>query len=109
MTPPAPDQAEALKAELGETLAPTIQVLRLLGRGGMGMVFLGRDAALKRQVVVKVLSPDLAHDEQARRRFAREAGSAAAVTHPNVVSIFPVGELPRSGTSHSVLQYVDGP
>ena len=105
------DDAElrALTAELRDALAPNIQVLRPLGQGGMGTVFLARDPALKRLVVVKVLSPQLAHDENARKRFAREAESAAAVSHPNVVKIYQVGELPALGTSYFVMEHVDGP
>ena len=104
-----PADLVGVRVELEQALAPGIQVLSLLGRGGMGAVFLGRDPVLKRQVVVKVLDPALAHDATARRRFAREAESAAAVSHPNVVNIFLVGELPRSGTSYFVMQFVTGP
>jgi hypothetical protein len=75
----------------------------------MGTVFLARDPALRRNVVVKVLSPELAHDPSARERFAREAEAAAAVSHPNVVGVFQVGELPESGTAYFLMQYVDGP
>jgi len=99
---------EALTAELRDALAPRLQLLKLLGHGGMGEVFLARDPALKRLVVVKVLSPDLAHDERARRRFEREAESAAAVAHPNVVGVHEVGQLRGSGTSYFVMQHVDG-
>ena len=99
---------EALTAELAEALTPKLQLLRPLGQGGMGTVFLARDPALKRLVVVKVLSPDLAHDDLACRRFEREAESAAAVAHPNVVGVFQVGRLPRSGCSYFVMQYVEG-
>ena len=104
------DAAElgALSAELREALAPGLMLVRPLGQGGMGTVFLARDPALKRNVVVKVLSPALAVDEHARRRFEREAEAAAAVAHPHVVSVFQVGELPRSGTSYFVMQYVEG-
>jgi tRNA A-37 threonylcarbamoyl transferase component Bud32 len=97
-----------LASELAQALAPAIQLGGLLGRGGMGAVFLGRDPALKRSVVIKVLAPDLAHDETARKRFAREAESAAAVAHPNVVAVHLVGELPRSKTAYFVMQHVDG-
>lgn len=108
--PPQADAAalEALTSELAEALTPKLQLLRPLGQGGMGTVFLARDPALKRLVVVKVLSPELAHDEHALRRFEREAESAAAVAHPNVVGVFQVGRLPRSATSYFVMQYVDG-
>lgn len=102
-------EIEGLTTELREALAPNIQLLRRLGQGGMGTVFLARDPALKRLVVVKVLSPELAHDEHARKRFEREAEAAAAVSHPNVVSVYQVGELPQSETSYFVMQHVDGP
>ncbi|MES2177309.1 MAG: serine/threonine-protein kinase [Gemmatimonadota bacterium] len=98
-----------IQRELEAELAPGIQSLRLLGRGGMGAVFVGRDPALKREVVIKVLAPDRANDAVARARFAREAEAAASISHPNVVSVFRVGELPNSGTSYFVMQYVDGP
>jgi serine/threonine-protein kinase len=108
-TPVESPEVAALAAELREALAPGLMLVRELGQGGMGTVFLARDPALKRNVVVKVLSPALAVDESARRRFAREAEAAAAVAHPNVVSVFQVGELPRSRTSYFVMQHVEGP
>jgi hypothetical protein len=108
-TSPVPDaELDHLIEELRQSLAPSLQLLRLLGEGGMGLVFLARDPALKRNVVVKVLSPVLAQDSLARRRFEREAESAAAVSHPNVIGVHQVGELARSGTSYFVMQYVDG-
>ncbi|MBI1723107.1 MAG: protein kinase, partial [Gemmatimonadetes bacterium] len=105
---PAPGAAEALAEELRAALAPGIQLLRPLGEGGMGHVWLARDPALKRLVAVKVLHPELANDPTSRARFAREAEAAAAVAHPGVVSVYQVGELPRSGTAYFVMQYVEG-
>lgn len=99
----------ALAAELQQTLFPAIVVLRELSRGGMGLVFLAREPALRRLVVVKVLAPELAQDAAARNRFRREAEAAAAVAHPNVVAVHQAGELPRSGTSYLVMQFIDGP
>jgi serine/threonine-protein kinase len=75
----------------------------------MGTVYLARDPLLRRLVAVKVLSPSLAGDEASRKRFIREAEAAAAVAHPNVVGVYQVGELPASGTTYFVMQYVDGP
>src|SRR5687767_6644424 len=103
------DDLAGIRKELEVALAPGIEILRPIGRGGMGAVFLARDVALKRQVVVKVLSPDRAEDATAVQRFAREAESAAAVSHPNVVGVHQVGVLPKSGTSYFVMQFVDGP
>jgi hypothetical protein len=101
-------QPDPLLTELQETLAPNYVLLRELGRGGMGVVYLAREPSLRRLVVVKVLAPELATDQVARERFAREAASAAAVAHPNVVGVFQVGELPRSATSFFVMQFVEG-
>jgi len=100
--------SDAVLRELQETLAPQIQVIKELGAGGMGTVYLGRDPALKRLVAIKVLHPDFAHDESARKRFEREAEAAAAVAHPNVVNIYQVGVLPQSQSSYFVMQFIEG-
>jgi tRNA A-37 threonylcarbamoyl transferase component Bud32 len=84
-------------------------VTHLLGEGGMGLVFVGRDITLKRDVAIKVLSPALADDSVARVRFTREAEAAAAVSHPNIVGVFQVGDLPHSHIPFFVMQYVEGP
>jgi tetratricopeptide (TPR) repeat protein len=83
------------------------EVLGLVGRGGMGIVMKAFDPALKRIVAVKALSPALAFDAVARRRFIREAQAAAAVCHDHVVNIHAVdasGRLP-----FLVMQYIPGP
>jgi serine/threonine protein kinase len=103
-----PAEESPLFQELAATLAPHLLLVRLLGAGGMGDVYLARDPALKRLVAVKVLAPRLAIDKTARLRFAREAETMAAMSHPNIVNVYQVGELPRSGTSYFVMQYVDG-
>lgn len=71
----------------------TYRVLRLLGAGGMGIVFEVEDAALKRRMAMKVLRPALAASHSARRRFQREAQAAAALQHDLIVPIFHVGEV----------------
>jgi predicted Ser/Thr protein kinase len=101
-------ESSLLFQELAEALAPHLLLVRLLGQGGMGLVYLARDPALKRLVAVKVLSPALARDDTARLRFAREAETMAAMSHPNIVSVYQVGELPRSGTDYFVMQYISG-
>jgi serine/threonine-protein kinase len=100
---------DEIQQELERALAPRLQVLRPIGRGAMGAVFLARDPALKRHVVIKVLAPELADHATARERFAREAEMAAAVSHPNVVNVYHVDELPVSRTGYFIMQYVDGP
>ena len=70
-------------------------VMRVLGRGGMGVVLEAFDSRLQRNVALKVLDPELADDEIARQRFCREARAAASVTHENVVAVHQVEKCRR--------------
>jgi len=70
------------------------RVLRLLGRGGMGLVFEAEDPALQRRVALKVMLPLLAAIPTAKKRFLREARAAAAIRHQNVVHVYAVEEAP---------------
>jgi serine/threonine protein kinase len=108
---PGPPKLDMPKLEqtLRASLGPTYEVLRPLGMGGMGAVFLAKEPALKRLVAVKVLAPRLAADRRARIRFEREARAAAAVSHPNVVRVYAVGETKRTKLPYIIMQYVDGP
>jgi tetratricopeptide (TPR) repeat protein len=74
------------------TQAGHFSVLRELGRGGMGVVYLAKDLKLGREVALKLLPAGTYPDEAHRRRFEREARVAAALNHPNIVTIFEVGE-----------------
>jgi serine/threonine protein kinase len=82
------------------------EVLELLGKGGMGVVFKAFDPALHRVVAVKVLAPQLATSAAARKRFRREAKAAAAVSHDHLVTIHGVEEA--NGLPYLVMQYVPG-
>jgi tetratricopeptide (TPR) repeat protein len=77
-----------------------------LGRGGMGIVLRGYDARLERHVALKVLRPDLTH-ENARARFVREAQAAARVRHDHVVSVYAV-DSPPGGPPYLVMELLDG-
>ena len=68
------------------------RVLRVLGRGGMGVVFEAEDERLKRRVAIKAMLPALAANPSARRRFVREAETAARVTHDNIVPIYDIAD-----------------
>src|SRR5262249_50776426 len=81
----APSQKPGSLGRLGH-----YEVLEVVGRGGMGMVFRAFDDKLQRVVAIKVLAPQLATSSAARRRFVREARAAAAVTHDNVIDIHAV-------------------
>src|SRR5262245_52642421 len=72
-------------------------VLKVLGLGGMGVVLLVHEPQLERRVALKMLRPELAAGEAARKRFLREARAAAAIQHDHIVPIFQVGEAPVEG------------
>jgi eukaryotic-like serine/threonine-protein kinase len=82
------------------------EILEMLGRGGMGHVYRARDLNLDRTVALKCPDPDLAVDPGFRRRFLREARSASAVSHPNIVQVFDVLEV--DGLPWTVMEFVDG-
>ncbi|GAB7191187.1 Stk1 family PASTA domain-containing Ser/Thr kinase [Kineococcus sp. NUM-3379] len=76
---------------VGRRLDSRYRVLSRIGRGGMGVVYRAEDERLEREVAVKVLRSDMAHDPDARMRFVREAKSAARLAHPNAVSVLDQG------------------
>ena len=84
------------------------EIVRAIGKGGMGVVLHAFDPSLQRDVAIKVLDPHLATNATARQRFCREARSAAAVTHDNVVTVHQVDEEPNSGLPFLVMQLVNG-
>ena len=83
------------------------RVVRPLGRGGMGQVFLGHDPVLDRPVAIKLPSA-VAPSPAARERFLIEARAIARLTHPNVVAVYQAGET-RDGRPFLVLDLLDGP
>ena len=89
----------------GRTLSH-YQVVSLLGAGGMGEVYLARDQRLDRTVAIKILPGDLAGDPERMQRFEREARAASALNHPNVATIYDVGE--SDGLHFIVMEHVDG-
>lgn len=96
MPPTSPPDVIAHRYELGG----------ILGRGGMGEVRAGTDLALHREVAVKLLRGDLAHQPGLRRRFEREARAAARITHPHVVAIYDIGE--HAGVPYIVMERLPG-
>jgi DNA-binding SARP family transcriptional activator/tRNA A-37 threonylcarbamoyl transferase component Bud32 len=88
-------------------LAPEFDVLRSIGAGSVAEVFLARETALKRLVAIKVLRREYAVDEHFRKRFEREAQSAARIEHPNVATAFRFGRL-SDGMPFIVMPYIGG-
>jgi serine/threonine protein kinase/Flp pilus assembly protein TadD len=82
------------------------RILRKLGAGGMGDVYLALDTTLSRKVAIKFLSQNSVAGEHAKKRLAREAKAAAALDHPHICAVYEVGE--EAGYSFIVMQYVEG-
>ncbi|MEW6735593.1 MAG: protein kinase [Acidobacteriota bacterium] len=82
------------------------EILRTLGQGGMGEVLLARDRELTRLVAIKLLKSRFASDDQIRRRFLREAQTASILSHPNIATIYEIGEV--DDIPYIVMEYVRG-
>ncbi|AJY76462.1 Stk1 family PASTA domain-containing Ser/Thr kinase [Paenibacillus beijingensis] len=91
---------------IGRELGGRYEILARIGGGGMALVYKAHDILLGRNVAVKVLRQQFVHDEEFIRRFRREAQSAAALSHPNVVSIYDVGQ--EDDVHYIVMECVEG-
>ncbi|HWN17966.1 MAG TPA: protein kinase [Gemmatimonadales bacterium] len=100
------DPVDELRQRLARTLAGRYEITRLLGRGGMAVVFLAEDLSLERQVAIKVLPPELSHDAKLVPRFQQEAKTAAKLDHPNIIPIYRVES--EAGLDYFVMKYVAG-
>jgi serine/threonine protein kinase len=100
------DRESALRTFLEHALGHQYDILRPLGRGGMGAVYLARERALERVVAIKVLSPDLAAAPESRERFRREARIAAQLSHPGILPLYTFGEV--GDLWYFVMGYVRG-
>lgn len=91
---------------IGHELGGRYQVIERIGGGGMALVYRAHDILLNRNVAIKVLRNQFVHDEEFIRRFRREAQSAASLSHPNVVSIYDVGQ--EDEIHYIVMEYIEG-
>jgi serine/threonine-protein kinase len=91
---------------VGRVLAERYHMLKRLGEGGMGKVYLAEHVKMNRQCAVKVMNGALLNDSDSAQRFAREASNAARIIHPNVAAVFDYGEA--DGVVYLVMEYVEG-
>ena len=82
------------------------EILSQLGAGGMGEVFLAQDTKLDRRVALKILTEEFAQDGDRMRRFVQEAKSASALSHPNIITIYEIGDA--DGSHFIATEYVEG-
>jgi len=109
--PPEQKDCPLCRTRTGEFLAevplvPGFKILRLLGEGGMGKVYLAEETALGRRVAIKMIWDVLAADERMITRFMREARLMASVEHPHIVRVYSFGQ--NEGRSYLVMEYVEG-
>lgn len=104
---PATDGTPSQPAWIGREIEDRYRIVRLLGEGGMGAVFVAEQIRLQKEVALKIVRPEFAGNGEVAARFAREAMATAQFEHPNVVSAIDYGTLPEGG-AYFVLQLVSG-
>src|SRR6266545_8404267 len=82
------------------------KMLRRIGEGGMGAIYLAEETSLGRRVAIKLIAGKVTAEEQARARFAREARALATIEHANVVRVYSFGEV--GGQPYLAMEYIDG-
>ncbi len=97
---------EALMLRLQRLVEGKYKVERMLGKGGMGAVFLAHDLTLEREVAIKVLPPDISMDEHIVKRFQQEAKTSAKLDHTNIIPIYRVES--EGGLNYFVMKYIAG-
>jgi serine/threonine protein kinase/Flp pilus assembly protein TadD len=101
------DEDTAIRDDLVGQKIASFEIVEMIGRGGMGVVYLAHDTKLDRSVAIKSMPAKLTDDSTARMRFKREAKSLASLNHPNIAAIHDIIE-PDEGAGFLVLEYIPG-
>jgi eukaryotic-like serine/threonine-protein kinase len=108
-----PNDGQTLRAAapandlVGQVIADRYHVVKKLGEGGMGQVYLAEHVKMGRRSAIKVMNPSMVHDPDAVARFNREASNASRITHPNVCAIYDFGETP-DGLIYLAMEFIEG-
>jgi serine/threonine-protein kinase len=101
-------RSKAPTADLvGQVVADRYHIIKKLGEGGMGAVYLGEHVKMGRKSAIKVMAPSMVHDPDAISRFNREAANASRISHPNVCQIYDFGETP-DGIIYLAMEFIEG-
>jgi serine/threonine-protein kinase len=92
---------------VGQVIADRYHVIKKLGEGGMGQVYLAEHVKMGRRSAIKVMNPSMVHDPDAVARFNREAANASRITHPNVCAVYDFGET-SEGLIYLAMEFVEG-
>ncbi len=92
---------------VGQVVADRYAIIKKLGEGGMGAVYLGEHVKMGRKSAIKVMNPSMANDPDAISRFNREASNASRISHPNVCQIYDFGETPE-GIIYLAMEFIEG-
>jgi serine/threonine protein kinase/Tfp pilus assembly protein PilF len=98
-------EIEIKKLEAGKRFGH-YEIIKQIGAGGMGEVYLAKDTRLERKTAIKILRGNVAEDEERMQRFVREAKSASALNHPNIITIYEIGET--DNTHFIATEYIEG-
>jgi len=99
---------DSFEKYVGQVIDKRYRIMKVIGIGGMAVVFEANDLLMRRSVALKVLKDDITHDKQAVRRFINESKAVSMLSHPNIVNIYDVSVKEDSNLKYIVMELVDG-
>jgi len=104
----SPMTARAKDPLIGQVIDDKYEILSMLGKGGMSVVYKAKHTMMNRMVAVKMLRPELVAVPQLLQRFKQESNAVSALRHPNIVTVFDYGLMDSSGTPYLIMDYLEG-